>query len=35
MSGNVDYLEALYADWSADPASVSPDWREYFAARFP
>ncbi len=29
---NLAFAEDLYADWLADPASVSPDWRAYFEA---
>ena len=25
-----DYVESLYQKYQEDPASVSPDWREYF-----
>jgi 2-oxoglutarate dehydrogenase E1 component len=28
--GNAPFVEALYADYLRDPASVSPQWREYF-----
>ena len=31
LSGvNAHYLEKLYADFAADPASVSPEWRAFF-----
>ncbi len=29
---SVDYVESLYADYQRDPASVSADWRSYFAS---
>jgi 2-oxoglutarate dehydrogenase E1 component len=29
--GNLPYLEALYRAYRADPASVAPEWRAYFA----
>ncbi|MDN2565693.1 2-oxoglutarate dehydrogenase E1 component [Aquibium sp. A9E412] len=29
--GNAAYVEELYADYQNDPASVSEDWRAYFA----
>ena len=29
-AGNAPYVEALYEQFLADPASVDPDWREYF-----
>ena len=29
--GNADYVEALYEQYLADPASVDNHWREYFA----
>ncbi len=28
--GNADFLDALYEQFLADPASVEPQWREYF-----
>ena len=28
--GNADYVERLYEDYLADPASVTPAWRTYF-----
>ncbi len=28
--GNADYLDALYEQYLADPASVEPQWRSYF-----
>jgi 2-oxoglutarate dehydrogenase E1 component len=31
-SANLLYIEALYAAYIADPSSVDPDWRAYFAA---
>jgi len=34
-SGSLDYVEELYLRYLADPASVSPDWREYFAGLGP
>ncbi|PZN53255.1 MAG: 2-oxoglutarate dehydrogenase E1 component [Proteobacteria bacterium] len=30
--GNADYIEALYASYQEDPASVDPEWREFFAS---
>ncbi|SMH27366.1 2-oxoglutarate dehydrogenase E1 component [Mesorhizobium australicum] len=30
--GNADYIEQLYADWQANPASVNEEWREFFGA---
>ncbi len=27
---NLEYVEDLYAQFTADPASVAPDWRRYF-----
>jgi len=30
--GNADYIEALYAAYEDDPASVDPEWRAFFAA---
>jgi 2-oxoglutarate dehydrogenase E1 component len=30
--GNADYVESLFEQFLADPASVDPRWREYFAA---
>ena len=30
--GNAAYIEQLYARYSQDPASVDPQWREFFAA---
>jgi len=30
--GNADYVESLYEQYLADPASVEPHWRGYFAA---
>jgi 2-oxoglutarate dehydrogenase E1 component len=30
--GNADYVESLFEQFLADPASVDPHWREYFAA---
>ncbi|SFK50448.1 2-oxoglutarate dehydrogenase E1 component [Methylocapsa palsarum] len=29
--GNAAYVEQLYADYERDPASVDPEWRDYFA----
>ncbi len=29
--GNADYIEKLYAKYEADPASVDPEWRDFFA----
>jgi 2-oxoglutarate dehydrogenase E1 component len=29
---NAAFLDQLYTDWCRDPASVSPDWADYFAA---
>ena len=31
-AGNAPYVEALYELYLADPASVEPKWREYFAS---
>jgi len=28
--GNAPFIEALYADYLRDPASLAPQWREYF-----
>ena len=30
--GNAAYIEDLYARYQADPASVEPEWREFFGA---
>ncbi len=30
--GNADFVEDLYARWSADPSSVEPSWRAFFAS---
>ncbi|RWB24635.1 2-oxoglutarate dehydrogenase E1 component [Mesorhizobium sp.] len=30
--GNADYIDALYAAYEDDPASVDPEWRDFFAA---
>jgi 2-oxoglutarate dehydrogenase E1 component len=30
--GNADYIEALYADYQANPSSVSQEWRDFFGA---
>ena len=30
--GNADYVESLFEQFLADPASVDPHWREYFGA---
>src|SRR5215510_14673831 len=30
-AGNAPYVESLYEQFLADPASVEPKWREYFA----
>jgi 2-oxoglutarate dehydrogenase E1 component len=30
-AANLAFLEGLYEDYLRDPASVSPDWRKYFA----
>jgi len=30
--GNADYVESLFEQYLADPASVEPHWRSYFAA---
>jgi len=27
---NLDFIEEQYARWTADPASVPPDWRFFF-----
>ena len=29
-SVNLEFIEALYADYLRDPESVPPDWRQYF-----
>jgi 2-oxoglutarate dehydrogenase E1 component len=29
--GNADYIDALYAAYEDDPASVNPEWQEFFA----
>src|SRR3989442_8042894 len=29
-SVNLEFIEALYADYLRDPDSVTPDWRQYF-----
>ncbi len=34
-AGNAPYLESLYEQYLADPASVEPKWREYFRAFTP
>ncbi|MCB1164442.1 hypothetical protein KDL67_17245, partial [bacterium] len=31
-SASLPFVEALYAAFRADPSSVTPDWRAYFAA---
>jgi 2-oxoglutarate dehydrogenase E1 component len=31
-AGNAPYIESLYEQFLADPASVEPKWREYFSA---
>jgi 2-oxoglutarate dehydrogenase E1 component len=31
-AGNAPYVEAMYEQYLADPASVDPKWREYFAS---
>ena len=31
-AGNAPYVEALYEQFLADPNSVEPAWREYFAS---
>ena len=31
FGSNADYVEAIYEQYVADPASVEPKWREYFA----
>jgi 2-oxoglutarate dehydrogenase E1 component len=31
-SANLSYIESLYAAYIADPSSVDPEWRVYFAA---
>jgi len=28
--GNADYIDQLYAEYEKDPASVDPQWREFF-----
>ena len=30
-AANLTYVEGLYEDYLRDPASVSPEWREYLA----
>src|SRR5437588_1552073 len=30
--GNAAFVEDLYAQWSADPNSVEPSWRAFFAS---
>jgi 2-oxoglutarate dehydrogenase E1 component len=30
--GNADFVEKLYARWAADPTSVEPSWRTFFAS---
>src|SRR5262245_45823808 len=30
-AGNAPYIESLYEQFLADPASVEPKWREYFS----
>src|SRR5688500_11414945 len=30
-AGNAPYIESLYEQFLADPASVEPKWRDYFA----
>ena len=30
--GNADYIEALHASYEEDPASVDPEWQDFFAA---
>ena len=30
--GNADYIEALHAAYEEDPASVDPEWQDFFAA---
>src|ERR1700744_1487465 len=30
--GNSAFVEDLYAQWSADPNSVEPSWRAFFAS---
>ena len=29
--GNADYIEELYAQYEADPSSVSQDWSDFFS----
>ena len=31
-AGNAPYVEAMYERFLADPDSVDPKWRDYFAA---
>ena len=31
-AGNAAYVESLYEQFLADPGSVEPKWREYFAS---
>ena len=33
--GNADFLDALYEQYLRDPASVEPQWRNYFASLGP
>src|SRR5690606_28090751 len=30
--GNADYIERLHAAWQENPASVDPEWQQFFAA---
>ncbi|HPC62026.1 MAG TPA: 2-oxoglutarate dehydrogenase E1 component, partial [Verrucomicrobiota bacterium] len=30
-AANLSFIEALYEDYLRDPASVPPDWQQYFA----
>ncbi|TIU40207.1 MAG: hypothetical protein E5W28_03850, partial [Mesorhizobium sp.] len=30
--GNADYIDALYAAYEDNPASVDPQWQDFFAA---
>ena len=29
-SGNLPFVEQLYAEFARDPASIAPEWRRYF-----
>jgi len=32
QSLNLSFMEGLYEDFLNDPASVDPDWRQFFAS---